>query len=118
MWVAFKKYETISDIFVAKKRLKNGLRYGFVRFKFVRDAEDMLKRLNNIVVGTEAMKIFHAYRRRNGGGRSDNGGEIRFHHRFTKRTGQQVQENCAFKGSKDNISYRDVVEKSSGDRAE
>ncbi|GJT07816.1 transposon TX1 [Tanacetum coccineum] len=51
-------------MFMVQKRLRNGQRYGFVRFKFVVDAEELLKRLRKIKVGDEYLRVFIAYDRR------------------------------------------------------
>ena len=37
LWQHFKKAGDVREIFIAKKRNKNGRKYGFVRFKGVED---------------------------------------------------------------------------------
>ncbi|PWA49342.1 hypothetical protein CTI12_AA482700 [Artemisia annua] len=50
LWMIFKKHGTVFDMFMAQRRLRNGMRYGFVRFKFVNDAENLLRQLQNIKI--------------------------------------------------------------------
>ncbi|GJZ53697.1 transposon TX1 [Tanacetum coccineum] len=57
LWMIFKKYGTVFDMFMVQKRLRNGQRYGFVRFKFVTDVENLLMRLRKIRVGEECMRV-------------------------------------------------------------
>ncbi|GKE55481.1 transposon TX1, partial [Tanacetum coccineum] len=45
LWMIFKKYGTVFDMFMVRKRLHNGQKYGFVRFKHVNDVEELLGRL-------------------------------------------------------------------------
>ena len=46
----------VREVFIAKKRNKNGRRYGFVRFKGVEDMLQLEKKLDNIVFG--GLKMF------------------------------------------------------------
>ena len=45
LWMVFKKYGTVFDMFMVRKKLRNGQRYGFVRFKNITSIEDLLRRL-------------------------------------------------------------------------
>lgn len=70
----FKKYGTVFDMFMAQKRLRNVKRYGFVRFKFVRDLEGLLDQLRKIGIGEEWLRIYVAHDRKyngNGGNQGD-----------------------------------------------
>jgi len=55
LWQHFKKAGDVREVFIAKKRNKNGRRYGFVRFKGVEDLQQ-LEKLDNIVFG--GLKMF------------------------------------------------------------
>ncbi|GJX59929.1 transposon TX1 [Tanacetum coccineum] len=46
LWMLFKKYGTVFDMFMVQKRLRNGQRYGFVRYKFVSDVEELLMKMD------------------------------------------------------------------------
>ncbi|GKG41511.1 hypothetical protein Tco_0473262, partial [Tanacetum coccineum] len=62
---------------MVQKRLRNGQKYGFVRFKNVRDTDGLLDQLWKIKLGEEWMKVYVAYDRRgvgrNGKGAGDGG---------------------------------------------
>ncbi|GKE02699.1 transposon TX1 [Tanacetum coccineum] len=59
MWMIFKKYGPVFDMFMAKRRIHNGQRYGFVRYKFVRDVESLLTQLQRIKMGADWLRVFH-----------------------------------------------------------
>ncbi|GJW16708.1 transposon TX1 [Tanacetum coccineum] len=73
LWMMFKKYGTIFDMFMVQKLLRNGQRYGFVRFKLVFDVDVVLKNLRNIRFGKEHLKVFIAFDMRNTDGRNKMG---------------------------------------------
>ncbi|KAL4563667.1 hypothetical protein LXL04_027712 [Taraxacum kok-saghyz] len=47
LWQEFRKFGTVVDVFVARKRNKSGRKFGFGRFMRVRDIEKMEAELNN-----------------------------------------------------------------------
>jgi hypothetical protein len=55
IWKIFVKYGMVSDVFIPKKVDKWGRKFGFVKFKEVRDVEDLSRRLDDVWYGT--MKI-------------------------------------------------------------
>ncbi|GJY51605.1 transposon TX1 [Tanacetum coccineum] len=65
LWMMFKKFGTVFDMYMVQKRLRNGEKYGFVRFKLMADVEVLLKRLREIKFGEEYLKVFIAYDRKN-----------------------------------------------------
>ncbi|GJV06267.1 transposon TX1 [Tanacetum coccineum] len=65
MWMLFKKFDTVYDMFMVQKWLRNGQQYGFVRFKLVADANTLLKRLREIRFGDEYLMALIAFDRRN-----------------------------------------------------
>ncbi|PWA61144.1 zinc finger, BED-type [Artemisia annua] len=67
LWMIFKKHGTVFDMFMAQRRLRNGMRYGFVRFKFVNDAENLLRQLQNIKIGNELLRVYVAFDRKGPG---------------------------------------------------
>nr|GEX09483.1 transposon TX1 [Tanacetum cinerariifolium]GEZ83370.1 transposon TX1 [Tanacetum cinerariifolium] len=77
MWMIFKRYGTVFDMFMVKRRLRNGKRYGFVRFKHVNDAEYLLGQLKRIKLGEECLKVFVAYDGRNNGNMEMGEGHVR-----------------------------------------
>ncbi|GJR09593.1 transposon TX1, partial [Tanacetum coccineum] len=60
----FKKHGVVYDMFMVQKRLRNGQRYGFVGFKNIIDVEDLLRKLWNIKIGNENLRVYLAYDRR------------------------------------------------------
>ena len=51
LWQHLKKVGDVREIFISKKRNRNGRRYGFARFKGVDDVNQLERRLDNIVLG-------------------------------------------------------------------
>ncbi|GJR35579.1 transposon TX1 [Tanacetum coccineum] len=91
LWMEFKKYGVVFDMFMAQKRLRNGQRYGFVCFKNIKDVEDLYKRLCNIRIGRELLKVFFAHDRR----RDDGGVEGR-----NTRMGYSIRKSNITKGGR------------------
>ncbi|KAK9053190.1 hypothetical protein SSX86_029822 [Deinandra increscens subsp. villosa] len=58
LWEAFKKMGNISDAFVPGRRDWRGRQFGFVRFKGVRDVEEMLQKLRGVTVDGAKMRVF------------------------------------------------------------
>ncbi|KAL2963017.1 hypothetical protein AAZX31_17G177400 [Glycine max] len=51
MWIHFKQVGDVREIFISRKRNRNGKRYGFVRFKGVKDVHQMEKKLDSMIFG-------------------------------------------------------------------
>ncbi|GKE20692.1 hypothetical protein Tco_1432204 [Tanacetum coccineum] len=57
------------DMFMAQRRLRNGMRYGFVWYKGISDGEGLLSQLQKIKIGEKLLRVYVAYdRNRNGNG--------------------------------------------------
>ncbi|PWA46463.1 hypothetical protein CTI12_AA508680 [Artemisia annua] len=69
LWMVFKKYGMVFDMFMVQRRLRNGKRYGFVRYKSVKDVEGLLSQLQKIKLGDEYLRVYVAYDRNH----NDNG---------------------------------------------
>ncbi|PWA77940.1 hypothetical protein CTI12_AA219290 [Artemisia annua] len=90
LWMLFKKYGTVFDMFMVQKRLRNGQRYSFVRFKNIVSVEFLLRRLRDIRIGSELLRVYLAYDRRGKEGdrnyrvkTSEEGSrDNRFHHKM------------------------------------
>ncbi|GJT46652.1 transposon TX1 [Tanacetum coccineum] len=57
LWMVFKKYGMVFDMFMAQRRLRNGMRYGFVRYKAVNDVENLLRQLQQIKIGVKWLRV-------------------------------------------------------------
>ncbi|XP_020202163.1 serine/arginine-rich splicing factor 2-like [Cajanus cajan] len=57
LWKIFKKWGKVVDVFIPKKRDKQGQRFGFVRFSGVCDVEALERSLNSIVIGAWRLKV-------------------------------------------------------------
>lgn len=69
MWKSFRPFGTIVDVFVPTKRDKNGRRFGFVRYKGIRDTESLENSLKALWIGEQNIFIKLArFRRPNGSG--------------------------------------------------
>ncbi|GJV12668.1 reverse transcriptase domain, reverse transcriptase zinc-binding domain protein [Tanacetum coccineum] len=64
LWMIFKRYDIVFDMFMAQRRLRNGQRYGFVRYKSVRDVEGLLGQLQKIKIWESWLRVYVAYDRR------------------------------------------------------
>ncbi|KAG5069405.1 hypothetical protein JHK85_001782 [Glycine max] len=51
LWVQFKRWGDVREVFISKKRNKGGRRYGFVRFSGVTDVHRLERQLDNLIVG-------------------------------------------------------------------
>lgn len=60
MWETFKYHGSIVEIYMAKKRLRKGKRFGFVRFKGVKNVGIMEVKLNGIWIGSYRLRVFIA----------------------------------------------------------
>ncbi|KAJ9559866.1 hypothetical protein OSB04_005026 [Centaurea solstitialis] len=81
LWRLFKRYGGISDVYLARKRLRNGRRFGFARFKLVRNAEAMEKVLRGIWIGMYRLRVHVAnhngMNQKNGGKGGQGSGPIK-----------------------------------------
>ncbi|KAG4938824.1 hypothetical protein GLYMA_16G096100v4 [Glycine max] len=57
LWMEFKKWGDVREIFVSRQRNKRGRRYGFVRFKGVTDDKRLERQLDNIIIGGLKMYV-------------------------------------------------------------
>ncbi|KAH1061092.1 hypothetical protein GYH30_004538 [Glycine max] len=57
LWYEFKKWGDVREVFIARNRNKRGKRYGFVRFKGVKDVTWLERKLDNLVVGGLKMHV-------------------------------------------------------------
>lgn len=51
MWLKFKKWRDLREVFIARHRNRNGRRYDFVCFKGVEDVKLLERQLDNMVIG-------------------------------------------------------------------
>lgn len=49
LWLHFKQSGDVCEVFIPERRNSQGRRYGFVRFKGVRDTQQLQKKLDNMV---------------------------------------------------------------------
>jgi RNA recognition motif-containing protein len=60
LWKLFTKYGSVSDVFIPKKVDKWGRRFGFVKFKDVKEVELLSKKLKDVWWNTHKLKINRA----------------------------------------------------------
>lgn len=89
MWEIFRKYGNLEDIYIATSRLKNGSRFGFLRYKNTIDDARLEKMINDTWVGSFKIRGFLA----NGGARerkeTDNRGARRWEARPQQTWGKK-----------------------------
>jgi len=51
LWYHFKRWGNVREIFISKQKNKNGRRFGFARFRGVKDAHKLAKEMDRMVIG-------------------------------------------------------------------
>jgi hypothetical protein len=75
LWKLFARFDRIGEVYIPNKVDKWGKRFGFVKFKEVRDLERLEERLSDVWMGTYKLRINRArFSRTEVGGRSTGGG--------------------------------------------
>lgn len=64
LWGTFRQYGRLTDIYMARKTLRDGRRFGFIRYLQVEDEEFMVRKLNTIRVGGMNIVVLKARERR------------------------------------------------------
>ncbi|KAJ9538629.1 hypothetical protein OSB04_031362 [Centaurea solstitialis] len=96
---AFKKYGPMVDVYVARKRLRNGKRFGFVRFHHNVNELALSRSLENIWIGQFKLRI-HKARDGFGGGREASRKE---------RKKEPFRKATSCYSTRDRISFSEVV---------
>ncbi|MCI15232.1 RNA-binding protein 25-like, partial [Trifolium medium] len=60
LWELFAKFGKVGDVYIPNKVDKWGKRFGFVKFKDVKDVEEMSRRLVNVWSGSFKLQINHS----------------------------------------------------------
>lgn len=104
LWRLFKNYGWIADVYLARRRLRNKERFGFVRYRGVSDEKDMEKRINGIKIYNKVLRVFVAHNR--GSGYIGRGDE----HRNTSAVRHNRGNEChAGREGRDHRSFAEVV---------
>ncbi|PWA76953.1 hypothetical protein CTI12_AA229170 [Artemisia annua] len=109
LWMIFKKYGTVFDMFMVQRRLRNGQRYGFVRFRFVRDVEGLLRQLQKIKIGEEWLRVYVAHDRIYKGNAGPREGMEKQETRSNGATNGERYRNVGNGVNRDNRRFVDVV---------
>ncbi|MCI36590.1 endonuclease/exonuclease/phosphatase family protein, partial [Trifolium medium] len=96
LWSSFARYGRVGEVYIPKKLDKQGRRFGFVKFRDVRDIESFLITLSDIWIGTYKLRINRSRFRRD----EDRKGK-KEQHQPPKEAGaksqQHVQQGISFK---------------------
>ncbi|MCI42191.1 RNA recognition motif, partial [Trifolium medium] len=57
LWFKFARHGRVGEVYVPKKLDKQGRRFGFVKFREVRDGGEMLSRMGDIWLGTYKLRV-------------------------------------------------------------
>jgi RNA recognition motif-containing protein len=57
LWPKFAHYGRVGEVYIPEKRDKQGRRFGFVKYREVRDAKEHLQLLSNIWMGTYKLRV-------------------------------------------------------------
>ncbi|GKD26081.1 transposon TX1 [Tanacetum coccineum] len=113
LWMMFRKYGTVFDIFMVQKRLKNGQQYGFVRFNNVMDIETLHKTLEAIWIQHHKLRVFKAFDRMERGGGMQNKKTNEESHRISNRNQHENQGTNEYNknkgGFRDTRMYNEVL---------
>ncbi|WJX96459.1 hypothetical protein P8452_77662 [Trifolium repens] len=60
IWKIFVKFGSVSDVYIPKKVDKWGRKFGFVKFKDVRNGDDLCKKLQDVWYGTTKLSVKRA----------------------------------------------------------
>ncbi|MCI17509.1 endonuclease/exonuclease/phosphatase family protein, partial [Trifolium medium] len=60
LWVVFRKYGRVAEVYIPKKLDKWGRRFGFVKFKEVNEVEVLGERLKDVWLGTFKLRVNRA----------------------------------------------------------
>ncbi|KAJ9539578.1 hypothetical protein OSB04_026084 [Centaurea solstitialis] len=100
LWRTFKRCGKAVDIYMARKRLKNGQQFGFIRFLVVGRDISLERNLSNVWIGHYKLKIFLADR-----GRAT---EKKVHSEGN-RSRSMSKNNKGWDSNRDDRSFADVV---------
>ncbi|MCI19252.1 endonuclease/exonuclease/phosphatase family protein, partial [Trifolium medium] len=57
LWSKFARFGRVGEVYIPNKLDKQGKRFGFVKFREVRDVKDLLSRLGDIWVGSFKLRV-------------------------------------------------------------
>jgi RNA recognition motif-containing protein len=57
LWQQFRRFGRVGEVFIPKRLDKQGRRFGFVKFRDVTDADELLRKISDIWVGTFKLRI-------------------------------------------------------------
>ncbi|GAU09987.1 hypothetical protein TSUD_393040 [Trifolium subterraneum] len=57
LWPRFARFGRVGEVYIPSKVDKQGRRFGFVKFREVKEASELLRRLSNIWIGTFKLRI-------------------------------------------------------------
>jgi RNA recognition motif-containing protein len=57
LWSKFSRFARVGEVYIPNKLDKQGCRFGFVKFKDVKDAVELLRRISNIWLGSFKIRV-------------------------------------------------------------
>ncbi|MCH97216.1 endonuclease/exonuclease/phosphatase family protein, partial [Trifolium medium] len=117
LWKLFAKFGSVSDVFIPKKVDKWGRRFGFVKFKEVRDVEDLSWKLEDVWSGNFKLRVNRA-RFRKGDNKEVSSTSKEEPQRTREGSDLRVKEDVSFKSLlvRDNSGGVEVMKPVSGER--
>ncbi|XP_071717121.1 uncharacterized protein [Rutidosis leptorrhynchoides] len=102
LWDVFKKYGNIHEVYIPRKTLKNGRKFGFVRFLDVPDyhKDSLARRLSLIVAGDNLLKVYKA---------RDPEGKKQAPQPNNAKSGSRNNVKVAFNSPVDERNFKEVV---------
>lgn len=67
MWIHFQRFGQVIDIFIPEKRSRLGMKFDFVKYKYINEIKQLVSRIKAFVVGAEYLVINEARFRRGEG---------------------------------------------------
>ncbi|MCI09501.1 RNA recognition motif, partial [Trifolium medium] len=102
LWPRFARFGRVGEVFIPAKVDKQGKRFGFVKFRDVRDAKELLRSLSDIWFGSFRLRInISKFSRRSDNTQPEEAkkGLLEDHHRRSIDTGKQAYDGRSFKSA-------------------
>ncbi|MCI16832.1 endonuclease/exonuclease/phosphatase family protein, partial [Trifolium medium] len=96
LWKIFARFGSVTDVFIPKKVDKWGRKFGFVKFKEVRDMEDLSTRLEDVWCGNFKLRVNRA-RFRKGDSKAENKNSQEENQRKMEANDRRVKDDLSFK---------------------
>ncbi|GAU47983.1 hypothetical protein TSUD_272280 [Trifolium subterraneum] len=107
LWPKFGRYGRVAEVYIPNKLDKQGRRFGFVRFREVRDVEELLSRISDIWIGTYKLRVNRTRFRRD---------EARKDQQQPQKKPGRVEDTLVFHETQQGRSFKDALSSPRADK--